>query len=87
MRGSLTNIRLLSKFCEYASQGRHFWGGRGGAFAPLNLKNNNKKIFCLQNFNLFTFCPPPLVKILPPLEKTEMTSLTPAISIKTPILV
>jgi len=60
--------------------GTSFGGGRGrrGICPPWFWKIVTFLCFCLQYFVFFIFLPPPprkSVKILPPLEKTKMTSL------------
>jgi len=63
-------------------QGRHL-GGQGEAYSPPDFEK--KKCFCKQNFvfSYFAHFAPPRksVKMLPPLEKTEMTSLVEVYSI------
>jgi len=54
-------------------------GGQGGHLSPpMILKSSDFLCFYTQNFCFFHILPPPRksVKILPPMEKTEMTSLT-----------
>jgi len=75
-----TTSRLMNYRSRYVThlksseyRGRHLWMGQGGgAFALPDLENSDFCCFCLQNYEFFIFCPPPLgsrTKLCPPPEK------------------
>jgi len=81
----LVSNPALSPSLRLQHQEHHWGGGRWGICIPLNLKNSD---FCVFAHTIFFFllCPLPRksVEIVPPLEKSEMTSLYSTIPLYTP---
>jgi len=61
-------VSFIRQQRQISEQGRHLEGGAGGAFTPMNLKNNDFFSVFAYKIVFFIFCPPlrKSVKMLPP---------------------